>query len=203
MADNRQQAGLRWVRSRFAVNSHTPPFMYKVVATAYGTALYCGDIVKILNDGTIAAAAAGDTAYGVFDGAHQYYDTGLGAMRSGGKLPASVSWGTVWERRSIARIIPFRGQTFRMICDDKTTFTTPATYEAAVGENCEWIAGTAVNDQSGTMLDISTHATTNSLSLNIQAFPEQALTDFSGLYVPVEVIANLYQDDAGGSTTGV
>src|SRR6185295_9167966 len=202
MADNRQFGGLRWVRSRWASNTHSAPIEFKTVATSYGTALYTGDIVKILSDGTIAAAAAGDTAYGVFDGAHQYYDVNNGVMRSGGKLPATVAWGTTWERRSIARVIPFRGQVFRICADDKTTATTPALDDDRVGENCEWVAGTPVGDQSGTLLDISSNATTNTLSLRILAFPDHALTDYTGLYVPVEVVANLLQDEASGSTTG-
>ncbi len=199
MADNFQRGGLRWVRSKYTPGD-APPIELGVVATAYGTKINTGDIVKLLNDGTFAAAVAGDTAYGICDGCQQYYDGT--AIRSGAALPASTSWGTVWERRSLIRVIPGRGQIFRMCADDKTTFTTPATYLAAVGENCEWIAGTASGDQSGTLLDISTHATTNTLSLNIQGFPDQSITDFSGLYVPVEVTFNLIQDQASGSTTG-
>lgn len=202
MADNPQRGGLRWVKNRLDPNQHHAPIELKTVATSYGTALYTGDIVKIVSDGTVAAAVAGDTAYGVFDGAEQYYDSSAGAMRKGGSLPASVAWGTTWERRSVARVIPFRSQVFRMCCDDKTTATTPALYDDMVGENCEWIAGTPVGDQSGTLLDISTNATTNTLSLRIVGFPNQNLTDFTGLYVPVDVVANLYQDEASGSTTG-
>jgi hypothetical protein len=199
---NYQRGGLRWVRSRTNPDQHSPPIEFKTVATSYATALYTGDIVKIVSDGTIAAAAAGDTAYGVFDGAEQYYDVANGVMKKGGSLPSTVAWGTVWERRSVARVIPFRGQVFRMCCDDATTFTTPATYDDSVGENCEWIAGTAVGDQSGTLLDISTNNTTNTLSLRILSYPNQNLTDFASAYVPVDVVANLIQDEASGSTTG-
>jgi hypothetical protein len=198
---NYQRGGLRWVRSKYNANAHSPPIELKVVATGYGTALYTGDIVKILNDGTISAASAGDTAYGVVDGVEQYYDGSV--MKKGGSLPASTTWGTVWERRSLVRVIPARGQIFRMCCDDATTFTTPATYNDSVGENCEWIAGTAVGDQSGTLLDISTNNTTNTLSLTIQGYPDQNITDFASIYVPVDVTFNLVQDNASGSTTGV
>lgn len=38
------------------------------IATGYATALCTGDIVKLLNDGTIALAAAGDRPLGVFMG---------------------------------------------------------------------------------------------------------------------------------------
>ena len=38
------------------------------IATGYTTALYPGDVVKLLDDGTIALAAAGDRILGVFQG---------------------------------------------------------------------------------------------------------------------------------------
>ncbi len=200
---NPQRGGLRWVRSKADPNQHVAPIELKTIATAYGTALYDGDIVKLTTDGSIIAAVAGDTAYGVFAGMEQYYDVSAGAMRKGGSYPASVSWGSNWERRSIARVIPARGQVFRMCADEATTATTPALYDDMSGENCEWIAGTPVGDQSGTLLDISTNNTTNTLSLNIQGFPNGSFVDYASAYVPVDVVFNLIQDQASGSTTGV
>lgn len=51
------------------------------IASAYGTALYPGDPVKALTDGSIALAAAGDRILGIFMGC-QYKDT-AGAMQFG------------------------------------------------------------------------------------------------------------------------
>lgn len=40
------------------------------IATGYATALYTGDPVKLLSDGTIALAAAGDRILGIFNGVY-------------------------------------------------------------------------------------------------------------------------------------
>lgn len=197
---NRRLSGFRWVRSKDNPNAHSPPIVRRVVATGYATAIYTGDAVKVISDGTITACSAGDTIYGVCDGVDQYYDGVV--IRRGGSLPASTSWGSNYERRSLVRVIPVRNQIFRMDADDATTFTTAATYEAAIQENCEWVAGTAVNDQSGTLLDISTHATTNTLSLRIEDVPDPNLQDFASVGVKVDVSFNLIQDTGSGSTTG-
>jgi len=199
---NRQLGGFRWTRSKDNPSAHSPPVELKVVATAYGTKLAIGDPVKILNDGTVAIAAAGDTFYGICDGAEQYFD-GV-TIRRGGSLPASTSWGSTWERRSLIRVIPGHGQIFQICCDDATTATTPAAYNAFIGENCEMIAATSVNDQSGYLLDISTHGTTNTLSCTIEgALVSPNVTDFTSIYVPLEVRINLLQSLSVGSATGV
>ncbi len=198
---NRQLGGFRWSRSKTAPNSHSPPIEMKVVATSYGTKLAIGDPVKILNDGTIAICAAGDSCYGVFDGAEQYFDGTV--IRRGGSLPATTVWGSTWERRSVARVIPAQDQIFQVCADDATTATTPAAFLAFIGENCELVAGTSVNDTSGYLLDISTHATTNTLSWTIEGLVNPNLTDFASIYVPLEVRVNLLQDISAGSATGV
>jgi hypothetical protein len=110
----------------------------------------------------------------------------------------------VLSRQSRLRIIPVRGQLFRATCDENTTATTQAAYEAFVGENCEWNAGTAANGDSGAQLDISTHATTATAAFvwRIENIPDKETQDFSGTLVSLVVSANLPQDTAGGSTTG-
>lgn len=197
---NVQRGGLRWVKNRYAPKTTEPPIEILPVADSYATALYNGDLVKLISDGTIQAASAGDIPYGVFVGAEQYFDGSV--LRKGGSLPASTTSGSKPERESRARVIPVRGQVFEVSADDATTATTLAGFEAFVGENCEWIAGTASGDTSGTLLDISTHNTTNTLSLRIIDIPNKSLQDFASAYVKLHVIANLQQDTASGSTTG-
>lgn len=197
---NITRGGFRWSRSKDNPRVTSPPIVIVPVATAYGTAFYRGDAVKVLSDGTLAAAAAGDTIYGVFDSADQYYDGTV--IRSGGSIPASVSWGTVIQRQTRARVIPVRSQIFRICADDATTATTLSAYQAFLQENAEWVAGTHVGDQSGTLLDISTHATTNTLSVRIEGICDPDFQDFASLGVNLEVSFNLIQDTASGSTTG-
>lgn len=197
---NSFKGGFRWARSKTGPGQNVNrPIMILPVASAYGTVLYRGGAVKLLNDGTIAACAAGDTVYGIFDGAAQYYDGTV--VRSGGKLPVST-WGSNISRQSLARVIPVRDQIFLAAGDDATTGTTLAAYQAFVQENVEWVAGTAVGDESGDLLDISTHATTNTLSVRIEGISNPQLTDFTSTGVTLEVSFNLIQDTGSGSTTG-
>lgn len=58
------------------------------IASAYATAICTGDPVKLLNDGTIALAAAGDRILGIFNGV-QYVDSG-GNQQFASRWPAST-----------------------------------------------------------------------------------------------------------------
>ncbi len=195
---NLQRGGFRWVGNLLAPNSTTPPTEILPAASAYATVLYIGDPVKLISDGTIQVCSAGDTVYGIFDGAAQYYDGTV--VRSGGKLPVST-YGSVLSRQSLCRVIPARGQLFAICADDATTATTQAAHQAFVGENCEWIAATGTNDNSGALLDISTHNTTNTLSVRLERLPNQGLQDFASAYVEYHVQFNLIQGIGSGSTT--
>lgn len=198
---NRRIGGFRWRFNRLAPHTSHPPTMILPVASAYGTALYDGDPVKQLSDGTIAAASAGDVIYGVFSGAEMYYDGSV--MRRGGSLPASTTYGTVLDRQSKVRVIPARGQVFEIDANDGTTATTLSAHQALIGENCEWAAGTNVNDQSGAVLNISLHATTNTLSVRLYNLATNPDQDYSAAGVKYLVYFNLVQDGEGGTTTGV
>lgn len=196
---NVARGGFRWRGNKLAPASTSPPVMIYPVASAYATVLYRGDPVKLASTGTIQAAAAGDRVIGVFAGAEQYYDGTV--VRKGASLPVST-WGTNLSRQSKARVILARGQIFEVDADEATTATTQAAYEAFVGENAEWVAGTAVGDVSGAQLDISTHAVTNTLSVRILDIPNKDNQDFASANVKLTVEFNLTQDTAAGTTTG-
>lgn len=196
---NLQRNGFRWVGSKLDPAGVSMPVVVLPVASAYATVLYRGLPVKLVSTGTIQAATPGDNIYGIFDGAEQYYDGTQ--VRRGASLPVST-YGSNLSRQSKARIILARDQLFEIDADDASTFTTQATYQAAVGENAEWVAGTPVGDQSGALLDISTHNTTNTLSVRIENIPNQDGQDFASIGVKLTVSFNLIQD-ATSSATGV
>lgn len=201
MANRSINGGLRWRGNLTAPTAVSPPIIEVPIADDYGTALYLGDPVKLATTGYLQAASAGDTLYGVFAGMKQYYDGTV--IRSGGKYPASTSYDTNFERQSIARVIPAFGQVFEMDTDDvAASYDTYAEHLAFRGENCEWIAGTAVGDHSGALLDISTHATTNTLSLSLHAIASHVDHDFAAARVKWLVTINLLSKPAAGSTTG-
>lgn len=194
---NLARGGFRWKGNKLIPNAVSPPIVVLPVASAYGTVLYRGDAVKLASTGTLQAAAAGDAVYGVFDGAEQYYD-GV-QIRKGGSLPVST-YGSNLSRQSRARVILARDQIFEIDADEATTATTQAAYEAFVGENAEWVAGTPIGDQSGTQLDISGHATTNTLSVRILNIPNKENQDFAATGVKLSVEFNLIQDSTASAT---
>lgn len=202
MANNQNKNGFRWVGSRTNPNAHSPPIMILPVADAYGTAIPRGYPVTMISDGTMTVAAVTDVVYGISDGVAQYYDGTV--VRAGNVLPASTTYGTVLSRQSKLRVIPVRGQLFRVNCDDGTTATTQAGYEAFVGENLPWVAGTATSGEAGCQVDISLHATTATSAFvwRIENVPDKETQDFSSTLVSLLVSCNLPQDTAGGSTTG-
>jgi len=199
---NRLYSGARWKGSFVAPACVTPPIEILPIADNYGTAIYIGDFVKLASTGYIQAASAGDTIYGVFAGCDQYFDGT--AIRKGGKYPASQVYGTNFERQTKARIIPAFGQIFELDTDDTAaSYDSYAEFLAFIGENCEWIAGTAIDDTSGTLLDISTHATTNTLSLHLRGISNAVDHDFAAKGVKLLCTVNLLQQPTAGSTTGI
>lgn len=197
---NRTLTGARWKQSLIAPAASSPPIEVLPIASGYNTDIFVGDFVKILSTGYVSRASAGDTLYGVFAGCEQYYD-GSKIVR-GGKYPANTAYGTVFERQTFARIIPAFGQVFEMDADDATTATTYAANLALVGENAEWITGTGTGDNSGNLLDISTHANTNTLSLRLHGLSKHVDIDYAAVGVKYYVTVNLVEKPAGGSTTG-
>jgi hypothetical protein len=196
---NVSHVGFRWKYNRNAPGAPAP-IRILPVATGYSTKICRGVPVKIISDGTIQVATPGDSIYGVTDGVEQYYDGTV--VRSGIALPASTAWSTNISRQSRVRVIPVRGQVFEVQADDNTTATTLAAYQAFIQENAEWGAGTDVGDESGSVLDISTHNTTNTLSVRIEDIPNRETQDFTSTGVVLHVTFNLIQDTGSGSTSG-
>lgn len=200
MANRPNNGGFRWTRNKFDPTQCTPPRVVLPIASGYATSIPNGAPVKMATDGTIQLAASNDNVYGVFAGMKQVYNATEGTVAPAGAYTATVTWGTVLSRQSQAYVIPVRNQVFRATCDDNTTATTQAGYEAFVSENVDFAAGTAVGDQAGHVIDISGHATTAE-DLRILNVPDKELTNFAGTGVELEVEFQLIQDSTA-STTG-
>jgi len=153
---NTSIGGFRFVKMRNG--SKLPVVEVYPVADDYNTGIFRGDPVKLLNDGTIAVAAAGDTdILGIADGAAQYNDGSV--VRPGNYLPASTSHsGLGAPDCSMVRVILARDAVFEVDADDGSTITTVAGAFNAVGENADHASGTGSTStgRSGYVLDIST-----------------------------------------------
>lgn len=167
-----------------------------------------GDPVRRLSTGYFEiadgseGAGGGETIWGVCIGFEPFYDSALGNMRLGDKLPGGAVYGTNFTRQSKILVQRVTDCDWEIDCDDATTATTEALYLALIGENCDHIFLTGSEPKSNCMLDISGHATTAAQWQILGISPSLANQDFSGLYVKLLVTINEGQI-APFSTTGV
>lgn len=211
MADNPNRYGFTYVGGMgFQSGVGAPSPIEAFVASAYQAApgavnvdLNPGDPVTKLASGYYQLAAAGGSAKidGIITSINRYYDGTV--MRFGPVLPGATTYGTNFARISSVMIVPPIGHLWECVADDATTFTTFATYLAALNSNCDHaFAGDATQKKAFPRIDISTNAVTATLQWNLVGLPRREETDYSGLYVPLLVTANLV-GQAPVQTTGL
>lgn|SRR5512139_50179 len=203
--------GFRPAYNRAGVGHESPVRMriasaYAPTVNAVSTGIGIGDVVKLVNDGTVALAAVGDAVFGVIVGVEQYYDSSgsiQGPMVTGSVVPSGVTYGTNYSRETVVLVQPAFGMRFWALADDASTATTYAGYRAFINENVD-INLVAVSSRQAPLIDISTHNTTNTLVWRIVDIPgPDSQVDWASLYVPLLVEANLVQNPGLMSATGV
>lgn len=209
MADNLRVYGFRWV-ANFGGGSHMPDPIRCRVASAYqatanpgsvSVGLNIGDPVKLVNDGSVALAAAGESIYGVIVGIGPYYDASVGAMTFGNALPGGTTYGTNLQNMSTVHVVPVQGQMFQAVCDDQVN-TTEAAYTTLIHTNVDHVFQPSSTDRrANPLLDISTTVTATA-GWRILDIQKAVNIDFTGLYVPLLVTCNEVQS-APYVTTGV
>lgn len=203
--------GFRPAYNRSGVGHETPVRMR--IASAYAptvngtsTGIGVGDVVKLVNDGTVALAAVGDAVFGVIIGVEGYYDsTGSiqGPMITGSVVPSGVTYGTNYSRETAVLVQPAFGMRFWALSDDASTATTYVGYRALINENVD-INLVAVSSRQAPLIDISTHGTANTLAFRIVDIPgPDSQVDWASLYVPLLIEVNLTQNAGLMSATGV
>lgn len=158
--------GLVWQYSLSNRGLGTPPVVRKVVASAYnGAAIFVGDVVLAVNDGTVAICTAGLRPGWVVAAVERYKSPSDSLVRSGPYCPCSSSLtysGSASLDNPTATVlvcIPCRDQVFEATAD--TTGTSWAAAQAYVGEYADLVAtaaGDTVTGISGYDIDISTHS---------------------------------------------
>lgn len=145
---NQQMGGFRWLRDRNG-GSHQP-IEERPVASAYGTGIFRGDVVKKVSDGTVAVCAAGDSAYGVVQSCVRYLNTD-GFVKAGSYLPASITYSGAPSisnpQASIVAITPVRNQLFEV--DFGTLAASVTAAQALVGANCDFHTGAGGSTVTG------------------------------------------------------
>lgn len=213
MADNSLPYGLKWVGSMPGASGPKP--MRVRLASGYaptvgGTAvnLRAGDPVIQLSTGYwgVAIGSEGTPSLlgGVICGFGPIFD-GTVMAPNNKFVSGSGVYSSNFERMTYAWVIPMDGQIFEACADDKTTFTTEATYLAAIGENCDLVLAADTTNASDTkitsLIDISTHAA-SAKQVRLLDFAPRPNEDYSGLYVKFKITVNNTQT-APTYTTGI
>lgn len=226
MADNRTQYGFRWAKALNGGKAMPSPEKM-IVATsesfdvsggASNVELRVGDpVIKLATGGVTLCNGAenGATvvgAYGIVVGVGPYWDGSKMVWKR--SLPSDVAWGTNLARQSTVYVVPITAGIWEIDCDDATTATTEAAYQALIGQNANFtLAGASGAAYATPRLDISTAATTATLTMRIVGISLTVMNqDFSGNYVKLLVRANLAQhpdyslsaaSSTANATTGV
>jgi hypothetical protein len=174
---------------------------------AVSVGLYPGDPVKLVSTGGVIISLTTEAVWGIVVGILPYWDGTR--MVPGPKLPNQTTWGTVEERRSQVLVVPASAGVWEIDCDDTAAaYDTKGEYEAFVGENVTHTvpggtaSGVAPTDSADPYIDISTHATTNTLTWRIEGVsPTAENQDFATTYVKMLVSINLSQEH-GESASG-
>lgn len=201
--DNVSRPGFKW----HAGNPYPMPSPEVcIVATAESfdvnggisnAALRIGDPVTRLSTGGVtlcegneASGNNGDAVYGIIVGVLPHYDAAQNLMVPGNALPSDIAWGTVLERQSKLLVVPADAGIWEIECDDASTATTEAAYQAFIGENADHTLAGASGTNLNPRLDISTHGTATAQWRIVGISPTAENRDFSGLYVKLLVKVN-------------
>jgi hypothetical protein len=213
--NNKAEYGFRWA---FAANGGRPmpapePMLiatgeaFNVTGGAQGVNLRQGDLVIKLSTGGVTLNPGAETTptipYGVVQAfPNGYYDSTTGVMKRSRFYPSGTSWGTNLERQGIVMVVPIRAGVWEVDCDDATTATTEAAYQAFIGENVDFInCGASGELYANPRLDISSHGTTSTLGFRfVGVSPTRMNRDFSGSYVKMLVVPNEIQLERAGVT---
>jgi hypothetical protein len=174
------QGGFRWVKSQKGT-SNTPPTVEICVASAYATAIYRGDFLKKIANGTAEVCAANESISYLCIGVKQYKDAG--GVRMGSYLPAGTTYtGTISTKNpqcSVLLCIPVEDQIFEG--DVLTGAATQTAATALIGQCVDIVAnaGSTVTGQSGmTTLGVASfETTTTSGQLELMEIPSFGLSD--------------------------
>lgn len=218
MANNRALYGFRPVRSWPGGGTNIPTPIEMAVADAYqatsdgaasNVGLSIGDPVLKVSTGTVGLATTTvDVAY-IIVGFKPYWNGSF--MTPTNYLPGATTGGGVIDRQSRALVIPVESCLWECDVDDNTTATTFAAYQAFIGENVDHVCvadtTNASRPKANPKLDISGHATTNSLGWEIVAVSQSLENqDFSGTGVKLIVKCNnvqVFDNTHGRIGTGV
>lgn len=201
MADNLLRYGFRPFKGMYSSEEKLEEWpvasAYQAAPGAVNVPLRVGDPVSRVSDGTVALTAATARTYGIIVGVSNVYDAVAGAPGPSRTVPGGTTWSGLVNQTKVL-VMPVKGRIFEVDADENTTATLETTYQSYRGENADMIYVPTLNVGAFPKLDISTHAVTNTLQLNIVGIsPTRDNVDYAGLNVKLLVQFNLVDDNHG------
>lgn len=216
MSDNQHFYGFRWAYNANGKDMPKPELMdvatganFTVSGDATNLNLNVGDPVALASTGFLTLMGGNENSQTSQAGWGVVVGMGPVGFWNGTRmvrqtfLQSGCSYGaSSVDRISQVLVVPFSAGMWEIDCDDNTTATTRAAYQALVGENCDHQlvpnsqgfldAQLAVNP----MLNIASHAAaTTTLSMRIRGISKSfANQDFSGKFVKLIVSVNKGQE---------
>lgn len=182
---NKTVKGIRWYQG--GISASGPPIEYHPVASNYGSAIYVGMPVRLLDTGYVEISPGSEgTAgliYGIVATIKHYWDATRSRMVSGEMvspkyLPANTVYGSNIERESKLGIIPVAGQKFVIDADAALATATRAGALALKGAAGDHVIAT--DDVALDISDVEAKDTTPaSAQWQVVDFVENVDTDFS------------------------
>lgn len=179
-----------------------------LVASNNSTAIFRGDLVKRVNDGTVIVAAAGDSIYGIADGAVRYKGSDGVIGKAGNHLPASTTYSgsAVFSnpQASVIKVIPlFFGDWLEMDVD--TGAADAATAQGLVGNNFDFVAtaGNTSSGRSGFVINGASGFGTATAQLRMMAITLDPLNDVTAANWKAQFVVNETNEPTLGTVTGV
>ena len=201
---NIQIGGARFAKRRAGMNLEGREEC--AVASAYGTAIFFGDLVKRVSDGTIAAAAAGDAVYGIAVGAVRYKNSS-GQVVAGNYLPASTTFSGAPSitnpQASIVAVIPLgKEDVIEMDVDTAAASITAA--QDLVGNNFDIVAtaGSTSTGRSGYVVNNASGMGTGTAQLRLLEVVPSVDNDVTAVNWKGRFLVNESTEPAPGTATG-
>jgi len=182
MATTAAPYGARPINTTSASGSYTGKVQHIKIASAYGTAIFYGDFVKLVTAGTVEkdTGTTACTPIGIFMGC-KYTDSTTNQMTFNQQWPASMA-----ASDAMAYVVTDPEVLFQMQGDE-------AVAQAALGANSAVVqtAGSTSIGNSKNAVDGSTVATTNTLPVKIVDFVDGPTSSVGDAYTDVIVKFNV------------
>lgn len=200
---NMVMTGFRWVKGRNG--TVLQPVEERVVATANAAPLFHGDCVKLVSDGTVIAAAAGEAIYGVCIGAVRYKNSS-GQVVSGNFLPVSTAYtgppSLANPQASVVSVTPAQGQIFEADCDTAVASVTAAQDLMFNNGDIVATAGSTSTGRSGHVMNTASGTGTGTAQWRFLEVVPDPLNDVTAANWKVRITLNEGTEPSPGTATG-